>query len=435
MLSNTKTKAEFVTELAHLERMPLGANALLSQAGFTVEDAIGDRWLHLPEWSTLLAYMYRRFGPPNFFGSPDVDFAGKWIVTTPLHDIFVVVAPSPDHGYEQIQFFVSKERFQKLSVAEVAEDFLPKAGELFVSLLEDLERGVKTPRGVINSHGHTENKRNDLPPAAHACRAFPTKLIADDRFVKQLCPAIHALGDGDFVEGQKRAVANLTEGVWNQARGAWRGVREMMVMLARKSDLPVLCAKIDVSMNRAQNLQKSLLGIQEMSAIRDARALDSFREHCAGVTYEDVKQAIRYMNGVGLRARSVNPLDLLRTAEYQDKCEGCLLDLLAENPLDDSQYPPTEVWGSGVYLCDQMGAYFRGIGRADIGSWILTSRDNVPSSDETNEKASDVGREVVCQALLAAFYREGETPVVSIPGSPSAVNSAMNELIKSSPQI
>lgn len=46
------------------------------------------------EWSTLYAYMHRRFGPPNGNSETETDASPSWVLTTPDTSLFLVVCPS-----------------------------------------------------------------------------------------------------------------------------------------------------------------------------------------------------------------------------------------------------------------------------------------------------------------------------------------------------
>lgn len=72
-------------------------------------------------WGELMAYCYRRFGPPNL-GSDSYKDLVRWVITTPQEGLFLSVSPSPYEEYLLFGYITGRE-YQTKIIQEARTNF------------------------------------------------------------------------------------------------------------------------------------------------------------------------------------------------------------------------------------------------------------------------------------------------------------------------
>jgi hypothetical protein len=105
-------------------------------------------------WSTLFAYMHRRFGLPHVGGDDYKDLSAGWRLTTPDASVFVWVSPSvvsPRFGFSAMVLVGKGER-------EAPETMVETARLAARATLRDLLRPVCVRDSHINAHGLVDDE-------------------------------------------------------------------------------------------------------------------------------------------------------------------------------------------------------------------------------------------------------------------------------------
>jgi hypothetical protein len=196
------------------------------------------------EWSTLFAYMHRRFGPPHLPGDDYKDLSGGWMLATPDPDLFVRVLPSlSGAGFsiapylnqssstrtERHDFLVSSERIQSLKVS-------------YETALLDLLRPVCVHDSHINAMGRVDDDSHlldyddisDEPiftvdRYVHSGQVTPLGFFGGKEFAS-LCGLVHHLGGGDIEAGRGLVVQMLRDQVFEEASQQSMDIKRLILM-------------------------------------------------------------------------------------------------------------------------------------------------------------------------------------------------------------
>lgn len=175
-------------------------------------------------YGTLLAYMVRRFGPPNH-GSDDYKQICAWIVTTPQDGLYLSVSPSLSGPRYSFGYLIGREHYH---FSRDDNDPVILAGtEALRVAITDLLRPVWVRDQSMNAigvladdddlHGEYDEETEEsvgsfaVQPFRHAGHFFPPELMdaGDDWF--ELLRLLGKLGDKryDYAAGVKKAVELL----------------------------------------------------------------------------------------------------------------------------------------------------------------------------------------------------------------------------------
>jgi hypothetical protein len=179
--------------------------------------------LHAVEWSTLFAYMHRRFGPPNRTTDDLKSFSGAWIISTPSPDFFLRVEPNTAGAIHSFEARVTCDYNRPYRDAAMLEEGVSAIRRALI----DLMRPVEVRDQLVNSFGVVESGDPILAlmadenaidsedgedaavmgryeavvqqsPVAH--KSVPADIFGTDEWSRLLNLA-YALGDGDRREG------------------------------------------------------------------------------------------------------------------------------------------------------------------------------------------------------------------------------------------
>ncbi len=156
------------------------------------------------DYGHLLAYMQRRFGPPNVMGDMHRDLGGGWVLSTPHPELYLLVHPRVCTQAYSFEPLVTR-RVE----AEVRRDVdLPErlTGAYLASLV-DLLRPVAVGDVLINAVGKVEKGdpvlqggEFEVPVHPASCHASPPG-FADTRNWINLIGLAERLGNGDTEKG------------------------------------------------------------------------------------------------------------------------------------------------------------------------------------------------------------------------------------------
>lgn len=146
-------------------------------------------------WAPALAYLMRRFGPPNMASDPNREIAA-WLITTPDPDVHVVCSSSAS-DYVAARFRAIAEK----SVADrlIRLSFDPANGARMADIqkamertIADLHRTVSAGEIDISVLGYADRRCGHLVPARQSGAALPDFAYAEDSF--RLYGEIEAMG-------------------------------------------------------------------------------------------------------------------------------------------------------------------------------------------------------------------------------------------------
>ena len=237
------------------------------------------------EWTTLFAYMHRRFGPPNEGGDTHKDFSAGWFLTTPDPDVFVLVRPTPTYVWRMLSPHLACD-------AEPRDKYGPtdprvhRIAAAYRATLLDMLRPVYVNDVPIDARGEVGADRDafdiadgipglddmdddaqhdalevyDVDPHPTCGMPIPAAMVDGDGW-GDLCALASRLGDGDLGKGRDLANAILAEAVLARRADAPREARVLArarMSVLRRPDMAGRIPLDDAGMAEADDLSRQL---------------------------------------------------------------------------------------------------------------------------------------------------------------------------------
>lgn len=328
-------------------------------------------------WSTLFAYMHRRFGPPHLGGDDYKDLSAGWMLTTPDREVFVGVSPSlagPGFSFLPYVAAIGGRGLRtvvdlKLSAARVTE-----VRQAYKDTLVDLLRPVCVRDQHINALGELGASARDEALLAYdeesdesiyevrfhpsSGYGMPVGLFGGEDW-PTLCMLVRQLGNGDMVQGRKALIELLQEPVIHEASKEPWAVKRLLLLGAWK-EKEALAMRLGLAVADVKRFEKEISRINGQSK-RNTALVDEMSDAA-------VQKATGYLERLGLGdghiARTVNRFRVERAVEQSWK----EFESLAKDDFPEAALP-RDAMRRGTSLTESLKAGFAANGRADLVAW------------------------------------------------------------------
>lgn len=342
------------------------------------EDVLSKSPMRNVRWSTLFAYMYRRFGPPHLGGDDYKDLSAGWMLTTPDQDVFVVVSPSlsgPGFSFRPYFAAINAQEFRSVEELKLPADRVAAIRKAYGDTLADLLRPVCVRDHHINALGELGNSARDETLLAYdeesdeliyevrfhhsSGYAMPVGLFGGEDW-STLCRICGQLGDGDMAQGRKALIEILQEPVIREASKELLAVKRLMLLGAWKHK-EVLAKRLGLNSAEVNDFEKELSCINGQSDYNTA-VVDEMSDAA-------VKKAAGYLERLGLGDSdievTVNGFRVRRAIDqsWQE------LESLAKDGFPSEALPRNSAL-RGVDLADALKAGFAACDRSDLVAWV-----------------------------------------------------------------
>lgn len=190
------------------------------------------------EWSTLFAYMHRRFGLPHIGGDNYKDLSAGWMLHSPDPAVFLDVSPSLNGASFSFVPRLLQSETRHTGDLDLSARRIAEIRKAYKVVLLDLLRPVCVRDSYINALGVlgdnpldeallAYDERNDRHVYAveyhhTAGYAMPLGLFGGDDW-PTVCALVKNLGDGDMAAGRKALIQRLQQPAINDAAQASQG--------------------------------------------------------------------------------------------------------------------------------------------------------------------------------------------------------------------
>ena len=328
------------------------------------------------EWSTLFAYMHRRFGPPHIGGDNYKDLSAGWMLHSPDPEVFLDVSPSLGRAYFSFEPRLLRPETWSAADLELPARRITEIRKAYKVVLLDLLRPVCVRDSHINALGvlgrnpldkallaYDEMNERDVYAVEYhhtAGYAMPPGFFGGSDW-PTVCALVRNLGDGDMAAGRKTLIERLQQPALNEAAQAGWPVQRLMLGAIRE-DRAVLASRMGLDASDVARFES------EMAALRSegTRGLSIVDE----MTDEAVATAstllVRLGLGDGDVASSVNGLRVEKSCR---EAWAALVAIAQEDfPHDALPKKPREIHSDEIQ--GELKARFAACGRSDLAAWV-----------------------------------------------------------------
>ena len=330
------------------------------------------------DWSTLFAYMHRRFGPPHIGSDDYKDLSAGWMLTTPDPYVFVGISPAlagPGFSFLPYLAAAGTARVNDARDLNIPAERAGAIRQAYKDTLIDLLRPVCVRDQYINALGevgeepsgeallaYDEGKGDHIyaaPRHPSSGYAMPLGLFGGDGWVT-MCTLIRQLGSGDMVAGRSALNVLLQQPTIDEAATAPWPVHRLMLWGAWK-DRNDLAQRLRLSPDAIGRFDAEM-AVLNAKKNRDTSIVDE-------MTDEAVAAADGYLSRLGLGGHDLAGL----VNRYRCEKAGAEIwvDLVAvanEDFPDDSL--PENFDTLGAALPDALRAGLAACGRQDLVAWV-----------------------------------------------------------------
>lgn len=347
--------------------------------GYALEDPVLESTpLKDVDWSTLFAYLHRRFGPPHMGGDDYKDLSAGWMLTTPDDRVFVLVSPSlSGPGFSFSPYYLkSQEESPALRSLVLPSERIEVVKAAFRSTLLDLLRPVGVRDHLINAMGELGDSESDQ--ALQDCEEgnvdgspyiverhpscgypMPSGLFGGKEWAT-LCTVIRELGKGDMQAGRAVAIEQLQRPVFDEAAKQSTEVKRLMLM-ADFNQRGFLVKGLNLAETEVATLNADLETLSGPGGRESALVSE--------LTLQDAETAIGFLSRLGLEGqglkRRIKDLHIDKTVAESFR------ELQA---LPDQDFPdgaiPENVYDKKLDLADFMRTTFTSQSRQELIAWL-----------------------------------------------------------------
>lgn len=347
-----------------------------SAAGSWGDPVLDQTPLKDSEWSTLFAYMHRRFGPPHIGGDDYKDLSAGWILNSPDPKVFLGVSPALGDAYFSFEPMLLQPETQHTSGLELSARRIAEIRRAYMAVLLDLLRPVCVRDSNINALGvlggspldeallayDGRNDRDVYAVERHhtAGYAMPPGLFGETDW-PTLCALVKNLGEGDMDVGRKALIEHLQQPAMDDASRSGWPVQRLMLM-ANWKDRKVLASRMGLHSSDVVRLEA------EMDALcaYDARCLSIVDE----MTDEAVAEASSLLLRLGLGDGDVAASVKSRRVDKACRESWAALVAIAKDDFPHGALPKRQWNIPSGEITGELKARFAACGRADLSAWV-----------------------------------------------------------------
>lgn len=314
------------------------------------------------DWSTLFAYMYRRFGPPHIGGDDYKDLAAGWIITSPDPGLCVLVSPSLSGADFSLRpYFTNGEAKVDPRVVEtIPGTRVEELKSAYKATLVDLLRPVCVRDSWINALGEVDEDS----PLLESDEEEGDRLYTSERHSSSgngiplgllggkdwdaLVGMLFALGEGDMASGKQAALALLRKDVFAEVQRSSAAVKRLMAFVAG-ADHDLLIKGLGLGGDELEAFEADLKRLGDPSAKKGdlVDQLDAMT----------VKAAGEFLKRLGMSARHLK--ETVKSLKLSNSVDEAFADL---RKVSDNQFPdidfPKDVWIPEADLAAQLKKAF-----------------------------------------------------------------------------
>ncbi len=328
------------------------------------------------EWSTLFAYMHRRFGPPHIGGDEYKDLSAGWMLHSPDPEVFLEVSPSLSGASFSFVPMLLQSETRHTGDLELSAHRIAEIRKAYKAVLLDLLRPVCVRDSYINALGAlgdnpldeallAYDERNDRHVYAveyhhTAGYAMPPGFFGESDW-PTVCALVRNLGSGDMDAGRKALIERLQQPAMDDAAQADWAVQRLM-LTANWEDRTALASRMGLHASDVARLET------EMAALRseDEQGLAIVDE----MTDEAVATASALLVRLGLGDGDVASSVTKRRVDKACREAWAALVAIAQEDFPQDALPkkPWEIPINEIQ--GELKARFEDCGRSDLAAWV-----------------------------------------------------------------